>query len=54
MNFKKIFERLQKAWIFSSLLSIVLGIILLFFPWILVRWFVICWEDWRFFTGLAG
>ncbi len=40
MNFKKIFERLQKAWIFSSLLSIVLGIILLFFPSITIQ--VVC------------
>ena len=39
MNFKKIFERLQKAWIFSSLLSIVLGIILLFFPSITIQVF---------------
>ena len=40
MNFKNIFERLQKAWIFSSLLSIVLGIILLFFPSITIQ--VVC------------
>ena len=40
MNFKDIFARLRKAWIFSSVLSILLGLVLLLFPTITIQ--VVC------------
>ncbi len=40
MDFKGLFVRLRKAWLFSSLLSIVLGLVLLLFPSITIQ--VVC------------